>query len=560
MFERLALKHKLLVLEGLSFGMFLIMAVFGLVQLNNTVNDNNANIKRLSTDIVALNQINSMNVAFLKQVKLAKDVWIRGSDHEKLAKYRGEYLEQSEIFEKSRVDAIEELSALAVGHPEVESFIDQLKTIADEHQSVSAKYLSQIDAHTNVSESDAKVAGIDRALTKQVTELRDNVSKFASEKSLEKITLSNQGFQQRLYFVLIWIGFALALSVFVATIVIRSILKQLGGEPSVAVNVALEVAQGNLMVSVPDAPTDSLMSALGKMRNDLKVTISAFASGIEKTRDSATELLMSADTIYANTSAQADSTSSIAATVEEVSATLKSISNSAESARELSSQTGEEAAHGGALIQNVASDVKALSSHAAGVSAVVSELEQSQNNVAKIVKVIAEIADQTNLLALNAAIEAARAGEAGRGFAVVADEVRKLSERTGQSTREIRTMIEAMHNGTSAATGKISQMLSSVDESVERALIAEQAIAKIIDIANRSNYAVNDISAALQEQSQAMNDISQKIELIAESSEMNRTKVQQLTVSAHKMNEVASDLTHQIKRFRTQGGDGVDLF
>jgi len=195
MFSTFTLKGKFLALESVSFIMFLAMAVFGLMQLNDAVQDEKDNLLRLQDDIQVMSDIGTMNIAFLKEVKLAKDVWIRGADPEKLLKYRGEFVEQQALFEEHRVAALAGLNKLAANHQSVGDFIGKLGLLADEHKAVSGKYLAQIDAHKgNTAESDAAVAGIDRELSKQITVLRDS---FVVEKVAEKVALADENFKHR---------------------------------------------------------------------------------------------------------------------------------------------------------------------------------------------------------------------------------------------------------------------------------------------------------------------------------------------------------------------------
>ncbi len=247
---------------------------------------------------------------------------------------------------------------------------------------------------------------------------------------------------------------------------------------------------------------------------------------------------------------QSEAASSMAATVEEMTVSITHVADRAGEANQLSSASGALAHKGEGIIGDTVQGINGIAETVRNASEQIARLEQQSERINNVVAVIKEVADQTNLLALNAAIEAARAGEQGRGFAVVADEVRKLAERTTQSTQEIASTILEMQAGAQAAVHGIHAVVEKVDEGVSRAEQANEAIQEIGEGSRKTVDMVGDISDAIREQSMASTAIAQQVEKIAQMSEENSAAAQSTSDTAGELAHLAQEMQQVVAQYR----------
>jgi methyl-accepting chemotaxis protein len=233
-----------------------------------------------------------------------------------------------------------------------------------------------------------------------------------------------------------------------------------------------------------------------------------------------------------------------------VNVSISHVADSSVSARDLAENTGILSTEGKVLVQDTISEINKIADSVTSSSVNIQTLDEESKQISNIINVINGIAEQTNLLALNAAIEAARAGEQGRGFAVVADEVRKLAERTSSSTKEITQMIGAMQNATQSAVDGMEKGRTQVDEGVKMAARTGDSMDRIQIGSQRVLTAIEEISSALREQSAASEQIAQSVEKIAQMSEANGAAVKQMFQSASQLEKFSDDLKASVNQFK----------
>ncbi len=247
---------------------------------------------------------------------------------------------------------------------------------------------------------------------------------------------------------------------------------------------------------------------------------------------------------------QNDSSTQVAAAMEEMTHQIHDVSRNAEAAEQAANDTASNASTGKNVVSKTITAIETLSSNIETVSKVTADLAQESNNIGSVLDVIRSIAEQTNLLALNAAIEAARAGEHGRGFAVVADEVRTLASRTGKSTDEIQAMIAKLQEGAKAAVEAVKSSQEISISTVEQASSANTSLDEIDRLVSVITDMNGQIARATEQQTSAADEVNLRINDLSQSTEQSLGNTKNLTLASDKLKQSSVELSSVVSRFK----------
>ncbi|AOE68776.1 chemotaxis protein [Pseudomonas fluorescens] len=414
------------------------------------------------------------------------------------------------------------------------------------------KLLDELEPLLRSGDDAAAVALINTRISPMTNTLQDNLNKLAdfNDEGAKRSGLDAAATYSN--------GVTLVIGLLVATVILTVVLaamltRSITTPISDALAVAERIAGSDLSKEVVIIGRDEagrLLAALAKMQGNLRETIARIADSSTQLASASEEMTAVTEEASRGLVRQNDEVNQAATAVTEMSAAVDEVARNADAAAQSSRESMEFTRSG---IENVAQTLKAIESLASNVASTgdqVKALSGKAQDISKVVEVIRAIAEQTNLLALNAAIEAARAGEQGRGFAVVADEVRALAHRTQQSTQEIEQMISAIQADSTQAVGAMNvsaQMASSSISVAQNADLSLKQIAEAIAQINDRNLL---IATASEEQAQVAREADQNLTSIRELSIQSSAGANQTASACSEMANLAIELNHLVARFK----------
>jgi methyl-accepting chemotaxis protein len=332
---------------------------------------------------------------------------------------------------------------------------------------------------------------------------------------------------------------------------VRRLRLTLGGEPEYAAQIINDIAQGNLTDNIHVNAENSILAALKLLSAHLNTITLNSKQAASELLTASEQLLKTANLNEQLISQQKIATEQGASSIQQMSETVHDVAAHTTDAADMAQLAISEFTAGQAEVTKTQSSINALASKVADASTVINNLSDDSRQIGSVLEVIQGIAEQTNLLALNAAIEAARAGEQGRGFAVVADEVRNLARRTQDSTREIQAVIEKMQNSTGKAVSVMADGQAQAQTSVEQARKAGESLNAINQSVQRISDMNTQIATAAEEQAVVANEINQNFNQITSSASRAEQEALKITTASKQLESLAKVLEKNVSQFKT---------
>ncbi|HEX8593839.1 MAG TPA: methyl-accepting chemotaxis protein [Pseudomonas sp.] len=389
--------------------------------------------------------------------------------------------------------------------------------------------------------------------TRVFTQLEGQMSSL-SELIETNFKASGEGARQAIRDANITLGAVLVISLLLLIAQGYWVTKSIMTPLQVARRIAERIADGNLSEPITEPgnrdEASMLIRSLAIMQRDLRGMIEVVRGNAYEVSSMSQQLSSGCHEVAGSSQQQSAAADTMSAATSEMTASIEEITRHAGHALAMANQAETLANNGGRVIHQVVNDMDGIARSAKQSAQVIRTLDQDSEGIFNIIQVIKGIADQTNLLALNAAIEAARAGEQGRGFAVVADEVRSLAGRTSASTQEIASMVARIQQSTREAVTSMEAGVAQVDKGMAVTAEVERAIREILDATLSTTQLVNDITRTIGEQSLASNEIAHQVETIASMSAGNSQVIDKTAVTTDELSVLAGRLAQSVDRFR----------